>query len=367
MEKRIQGYVDRLTSGTNREFELAEAASDIAILARRYAHTRRPLADQGVVAKLIALLLRTELQPQTIASVASAVAALVSNETAGTSQQAIAAAGAVDALCAWLLQYGKASVATESAIASSAPAEMRMYARLAEAVHALCLDCPANSLLFLAVGALKPLIALASSSEAPKGAVLPAQGDVDAMEVHAVTALGAMAEGCPEAQEAVRKMGGLAPLCGLCTISPNAACRESCAMALWRMMVACPENKHAVCELSGVEALVGVLIAGTTAHSAFHSGRALAHVAAGYPPGKERVMRTLKAVLAGPPLVQSSVPRFRADAQISELQFRASRVNEGRGVLVRSASPWRVLHVVGAVISTELEPCRARCAYEFML
>ena len=170
---RVAEFVAKLSSAEDEE-ALAMAASDLAMAALSPS-VRAQLVRENAVSSLL-LLLKAPHSAEALGHTVSTLTTLclggtidVIEASSKNVRDRIAREGGIDVLMNLFDGYGT-HLNTAGTLRKERPERLKLYAKVAECIHALC-DGPhdENIQAFLDAGALHPLIALASTTEA-KGA-----------------------------------------------------------------------------------------------------------------------------------------------------------------------------------------------------
>lgn len=165
---RVSEYMQKLTvaSASGDEEGLAEAASDVAIMVQFSEFTRTQMVQEGAISGLLALISEGTHTPEVCTHAVSALTSLCSGgypdvieATPRAVRERIAAEGGISALMLMLNEYGT-RLNTAGTLKRESASQLKLYAKAAEAITALCEDSEANVEAFIAEGALLPLVAL---------------------------------------------------------------------------------------------------------------------------------------------------------------------------------------------------------------
>ena len=379
--ERINEHLLKLMAhaATRDEVALAEVTSDISIMVQFSEFTRTEMVKAGAIGSILAVLGERAHSVEVHTHATAALTSLCAGgypDVVDASPKAVrarvAAEGGIPIVVGLFDNYG-ARLNTAGTLKKEPPGKLRLFCRAAEAVAVLATEYSSNCEAFLLAGVLEPLIALACSTDT-RGAgkaiatsgtalVVATESQRDAMDARAAATLSVLATH-PMAQSQFAKEDAIKPLIGLLTLSPNAYCREACALALWNLVLDCLPNKISLCSHGGVEALVGLLMSGPTSGCHFYAGRALVHLGTDHSEGKELCLRRLRSALICPNTLQFRSPAFVSDETLREIQKDAEEVNNGHGLIIHLGSPSRWLNLVACMASMELEPARACIAYE---
>ena len=260
--------------GSTDTLVVQSAAVDLAIMAQFSEYNRTQMVEHGAIEQIVTMLLKpSSHSAETIGHALMGLTVLcqggypdVEHVSPAAVRAAIVEAGGVRCLVALLNDCGT-RLNSMGTIPRESLDQLRVYAKVAGAIVTLCEESEPNARAFAQAGAIKPLLALLGCTmRVPQRLLSPLEPDIsdpNAAGARAAAAVSALA--CnEELQRRLVDEGAFAPLCGLCTISPNAICREECAKALFKLVIGSIHNKIELCTLGGVECLIGLLISART-------------------------------------------------------------------------------------------------------
>ena len=164
---------------------------------------------------------------------------------------------------------------------------MHLCTLSASAVKELAKGNKKNQDAVAAAGAIAPLVAMLSASQAPL------------MQANAAGALANLARNHPGNQHAIARTGAVGPLCTLLREGSDEA-KDRSASAMWSLAADHSSNKDTIAKLGGIDPLLNLLITGTSEHSQECIAGALCALASKHLDNRTLIAKRLVGLLASP-------------------------------------------------------------------